>query len=187
MIRQHSVVARDLTKERIETERLLLIPVSMEYAKQMFDELTDEITKYMAIYAPKSIDDEKDFINQSLEKLRKGTGLNLMILDKNTKEYLGVVGLKDVDTRTPEPGIWIKKSVHGKKIGREAVAGIKKWAGDNLDFDYLIYPVHKDNIASRKIAESLGGILVSSELKVCPSGKELDEVIYRIPRGSKTS
>lgn len=148
----------------------------------MFNELTDEITKYMAIYSPKSIDEEEDFVNRSLERIKQGTDLTVVILDKNTKEYLGGAGIRHIDTKTPELGIWTKKSAHGKKIGREAVTGLKKWAEDNLNFDYLVYPVHKENVPSRKIAESLGGKVVSEEVKVTPWGKELDEVIYHIPR-----
>lgn len=60
---------------------------------------------------------------------------------------------------------------------------IKAWADKNLDYDYLIYPVCKDNIPSRKIAESLGGTVISSGIKVFPSGKRLEEVVYHIPRG----
>lgn len=173
----------DLSQEKIETERLLLEPVSIDYTEQMLQELTDEITRYMAIYSPKSIDEEVDFVNRSLDKMRKGIEFTAVILDKNTREYLGGAGIHHIDTKTPEFGVWTKKSAHGKKIGREAVTGLKTWADKNLDYDYLIYPVHKDNIPSRKIAESLGGVVMSSEIKITPWGKKLDEVIYHIPRG----
>lgn len=175
-------VLKNLSNEIIQTERLVLTPVSVEYVDQMFQELTDEITQYMAIYPPKSIDDEVKFVNDSLEKMKKGADLYLVILDKTTKEYLGGVGLHKIDTRTPELGIWVKKRAHGKKIGREAIAGLKKWADKNLDFDYLIYPVDKDNIPSRKIAESLDGQVQSEGTRTFPSGKVLNEVTYHIPR-----
>jgi hypothetical protein len=80
------------------------------------------------------------------------------------------------------PSYTAKKSAPGKKIGREAVAGVYTWAVNNPEFDYFIYPAHKDNIPSRKIAESLGGVVVSSGKKVFPTGKEFDEVVYHIPR-----
>lgn len=173
---------KNLSGEKIETERLLLIPVSMDYVNQMMEELTEEITRYMAIYPPKSVKEEVDFVNNSLEKAKKGTDLTVIILDKNTNEYLGGAGIHHLDTKTPEFGIWTKKAAHGKKIGREAVRGLKSWADQNYDFDYYIYPVHKDNIPSRKIAESLGGTVVASEIKVTPWGKRLDEVIYHVPQ-----
>ena len=175
-------ILRDLSSERLETERLTLLPVSMEYAPLLLAELTDEITRYLSFFTPQSIDEEVSFINQSREKMRMGTDLALVILDNKSKEFLGIVGVHNLDTRSPEFGIWVKKSAHGKKIGREAVAGVYTWAVNNPEFDYFIYPAHKDNIPSRKIAESLGGVVVSSGKKVFPTGKEFDEVVYHIPR-----
>lgn len=171
---------RDLSAERIETKRLILIPVSADYADQMLIELTADITKYMAMYPPKSLNEELKFIKDARKKMVKGTDLVLMILDKITHEYLGGVGLHQIDTASPSLGIWIKKSAHGNKIGREAVEGVKLWAEENLIFDYLVYPVHKNNIPSRKIAEALKGKVVFAGIKRFPSGKVLDEVIYHI-------
>jgi [ribosomal protein S5]-alanine N-acetyltransferase len=144
-------ILRDLSNERLETERLILLPVSLEYAPQMLAELTDEVTKYMSFYSPKSIEEEFNFVNQFREKMRRGTDLALVILDKHTKEYLGGVGIHHLDTKSPELGVWVKKSAHGRKIGREAVAGVYKWAENNAHFDHFVYPAHKDNIPSRKI------------------------------------
>lgn len=172
----------DVTVLEIETERLRLIPVHKKYASQMLEELTDEITRYMSIYPPKTIDEEIAYITDSLERMKKGTDLSLVILDKTTNEYLGGAGIRGVDTKTPELGIWVKKSAHGKKIGREAVTGLKKWIDEHRNIDYLIYPVDKSNIASRKIAESLGGKVVSQGIREFPSGKKLDEVVYHIPK-----
>ena len=36
-------------------------------------------------------------------------------------------------------GVWLKKSVHGHGFGKEAMTAIKKWADDNLDYDYILY------------------------------------------------
>lgn len=170
-----------LLDQVIETERLLLVPVSEKYAQNMLEELTDEITEHMSFYSPKSLEEEIEFVNISRGKMEKGEDFVVTILLKTTKEFLGGAGIHAVNTSTPELGIWTKKSAHGKKIGREAIAGLKKWADENVDYDYLIYPVVKINIPSRKIAESLGGKVVSEEIKETPWGKKLDEVIYHIP------
>lgn len=182
MDEKSDIKLRDLSNEQVETDRLFLVPVSMDYTETMLQELTDEVTKYMAIYSPKSIDEEITFVNKALDKMSQGTDLSLMILDKDTKEYLGGVTIRHLDSSTPDMGVWVKKSAQGKKIGREAVTGLKNWADQNLDFDYITYHVDKDNISSRKIAESLGGVIVSSGIKIMPWGKQLDEVVYHIPK-----
>lgn len=170
-----------LLDQVIETERLFLIPVSEKYARNMLEELTDEITQYMSFYSPKTIEEEYEFIKSSREKMEQGMDFIVTILDKTSKEFLGGAGIHMINTSTPELGIWTKKSAHGKKIGREAIAGLKKWADENLDYEYLVYPADKNNISSRKIAESLGGKVVSEGIKEFPFGKKLDEVVYHIP------
>ena len=53
---------------------------------------------------------------------------------------------------------------------------------ENIDFDYAIYPVDKANIASRKIAESLGGMVIKERRVKTMRGSYLDEVVYKIPK-----
>jgi hypothetical protein len=54
------------------------------------------------------------------------------------------------------------------------------WAMVNLDFDYLIYPVDRRNLPSRKIPESLGGSIKAEYEKTNASGAVLDILEYRI-------
>lgn len=174
----------------IETERLLLVPITMQYAEEIFNEFTPEITTYMFPKAAETIAETESFIQSSIERMNAWTNYQAVILDKNTKEFLGCVGLHIKNPVTPELGIRIKKSAFGKKIGREAVAGLTNRARENLDFEYLFYPVDKDNVGSRKIAESLGGVVQKN-----PNGEEIvkikdtmypnrkmNSVEYRIPK-----
>ena len=69
--------------------------------------------------------------------MKKGQELVLAILNKKTKEFLGVAGLHHIDTPYPELGVWTKKSAHGHKYGREAMTALKEWADDNLAYDFI--------------------------------------------------
>lgn len=170
----------NLLNVEVETERLILKPVSLEYAGMIFPEFTDEITKYMFPSTTKKVEETEKFITDSIEKIKKGIDLNISIFEKNTNEFLGCGGIHHIDTKTPELGIWIKKSAHGKKYGREAVAGLKEWADRNLEYEYLIYPVATENIPSRKIPESLGGKLEREFMGKKQNGEDMPEVEYRI-------
>jgi [ribosomal protein S5]-alanine N-acetyltransferase len=152
----------------IETERLLLVPITMDYAKEIFKEFTPEITTYMFPKSAEHISETENFIQESINKMIAGNNYQAVILDKVSKEFLGCVGLHMKNTMKPELGIWIKKSAFGKQIGREAVAWVSDRAQKNLEFEYLFYPVDQKNIPSRKIAESLWWIVQTSE-----DGKEL--------------
>jgi len=164
----------------IETERLKLVPTSEEFLEDIFKEFTEEITTYMYPKSAKKINETLDFIKLSREKMQLGEQLQVVILDKNTGEFLGHAGISKLNTDTPEPGIWIKKGAHGKKYGREAVKALVDWIKENCKYKYIMYPVDKNNIPSRKIPESLGGIIEDEYRKENASGRILDEVEYRI-------
>ena len=170
----------DLLKVIVETPRLRLVPTSEKYAEDIFREFTPEITTYMYPKPAKKIGETLEFINSSIQKMINGEELQMAILDKKTGEFLGHGGISKLNTDTPELGIWIKKGAHGNKYGREAVTGLKHWADENIKYKYVIYPADRRNIASRKIAESLGGILEDEYKKINASGNELDIVEYRI-------
>lgn len=150
---------KNIHKLTIETERLVLMPITMEYAEDIFTEFTQEITTYMSPKPAKGISETEKFIQESIDKMMTRKNYQAVILDKFSKEFLGCVGLHMKNPKAPELGIWIKKSAFGKKIGREAVAWVSDRAQKNLEFEYVVYPVDKDNIPSRKIAESIWGIV----------------------------
>lgn len=170
----------DVSKVIIETERLRLEPVSCQYREESFKEFTPEITQFMFPKSPEKIEEVDEYLKNAQEKLQMGESLDMVILKKDTGEFLGRGGIHDINTKTPELGIWIKKSAHGNRYGREAVAAFKEWADTHLDYEYLTYPVDKRNIASRKIPESLGGIIKREFKQIGMGGQELDEVEYYI-------
>lgn len=165
---------------KISTARLLLLHISMEYKEDIFLEFSVEITKYMHPRSPKNISETEAFINNSIAGIKNATHIGLVILNKENQDFLGCAGIHDIKQKDPELGIWLKKAAHGHKYGQEAITAIKNWAEQNLDYNYLRYPVDKANIASRKIPESLGGNLADEYDKINLSGNILHIVEYRI-------
>ena len=104
----------------------------------------------------------------------------LAILRKDTREFLGCAGFHNPKSKTPEFGIWIKKTSHGNGYGKEAITALYDWVCGKFEFDYILYPVDKRNIASRKIPESLGGVIKKEYKEKNLVGFELDEVEYHI-------
>jgi [ribosomal protein S5]-alanine N-acetyltransferase len=153
-------IKMDLLSVEISTNRLRLKPVSMAYKEVIFSEFTEDITKCMYPRSPQHISETEAFIQNSIQELKDGVELKLVILKEETNEFLGCVGIHDLTGKTPELGIWLKKSAHGSKYGLEAITGVKNWAEANLDYEYLRYPVDLANIPSRKIPEALGGKVI---------------------------
>ncbi|MEM6437111.1 MAG: GNAT family N-acetyltransferase, partial [Cyanobacteria bacterium P01_D01_bin.115] len=128
-----------------------------------------------------TIDETLAFITDSLAKMRRRTDLVLAIA-RREGEFLGCCGLHITQShRTPELGIWLKKSAHGNGYGKEAIELLTTWAVANLEFEYAIYPVDKANIPSRKIPAALGGFVISEQKVEAMTGHILDEVVYKIP------
>lgn len=170
----------DLETLELESDRLRLRPIGLDYKAEIFREFTPEVTTFMYPRPAAAINETEAFIRAAVQQRIDGTDLVLVILKQESLEFLGVCGIHALDTATPELGIWTKRSAHGHRFGREAIQRLKQWADQTLSYDYLVYPVDKQNIASRKIAESLGGQVFREFQQVNLSGNLLDEVEYRI-------
>lgn len=174
---------KDLLSLTIEGKWLRLVAISDEFEQDIFQEFTSEITLYMFPSPAEDIEETRSFIVESRRSMQAGNNLQFAILSKKKGEFLGCCGLHgEGKVRTPELGIWLKKSAHGSGYGREAIQTLVNWSRNNIDFDYFIYPVDRKNIASSKIPESLGAEIVGECKVETPNGKILDEVVYKIDR-----
>ncbi|MBI3485342.1 GNAT family N-acetyltransferase [Candidatus Daviesbacteria bacterium] len=170
----------NLQSLEIVSDRLKLVPISRKYLKDIFANFTSEITTYMFPAPPKRKEETEEFIDSAIRKNESGEDIVKVITNKETGEFLGCGGLHKIKSGRPELEIWIKKSAHGNHYGREALTALKDWADQNINYQYIKYPVDKKNIPSRKIAESLGGEVIAEMQKTNLSGNILDEVEYRI-------
>lgn len=165
----------------ITGERVLLVPVSDVYSEDIFKEFTDEITRWMVPATPTHINQIHEFIRLSQNNMDKNHDLTLAILDKSTREFLGMCGLHGKDSPSePILGVWLKKDAHGKRLGQETIRHLTDWARQHLIYHFMVYPCDKDNIPSRKIAESLNGFIFREGKIKSMSGKMLNEVAYKI-------
>jgi [ribosomal protein S5]-alanine N-acetyltransferase len=179
---------QDLLALNIEGVRLRLVAISENFEDDIFKEFTSEITRYMFPPSAKDLRETRQFITESKRSMKIGNDLHFAIISKPVEEFLGCCSLHGEDKiRTPELGIWIKKSAHGKHYGREAIHTLVSWSWTNIDLDYFTYPVDRKNIASRKIPESLGGEVIKEVKIETPTGKILDEVVYKIERVNSTT
>lgn len=173
------VHASDYTS-MLQTERLFLSPLSVEYIDDIFAEFTADVTRFMFPKPPSSRKDTEKFVHEEMEKCERNEDIMLVILEKKSREFLGCIALEKINTTHPEFGIWLKVEAHGHGYGREAADALKQWADQQLQYEYIRYPVDKRNVASRKIPESFGGIIKKEYKTVNLSGNTLDEVEYWI-------
>ncbi|AFZ57442.1 GNAT family N-acetyltransferase [Anabaena cylindrica FACHB-243] len=168
----------------ISTNRLLLQPISLKYKEDIFREFTPEITTYLYAAPPREIEDTEFFINESLLEMQKGEDLIVVILKKDSQEFLGCSGIHKINSKSPQTGIWLKKSAHNQGYATEAIRSLKQWADDNLDYKYLRYPVDSENASSRRIVEKLGGQIYLKYKHINLSGRILNILEYRIHKSA---
>ncbi len=165
----------------IVTERLKLLPLSARFEYDVFRFFTSDITAYMIPQPTCNIADTQAFIQSAIKARQEGTDLEYAITQVETGEFLGCIGLHESHTSTPELGLWLKKEAHGHKYGKEAILGIMEFASFHLDIDHFVYKADRRNIASRRIPESCGGIMVSRADITNTLGKPLYAIEYHIP------
>lgn len=171
----------DLLEVEIVTDRLTLRPTSLIDLNPIFGKFTETVTRFMFPSPARSSVETASFIADSIEGMLNRTNLQLTILRKDTQnEFAGCAGLHHPESRTPEIGIWLAEESQGMGLGLETVKGICGWAADEIECDYIKYPVDRANGASRRIPESLGAEIEDEYDRITPDGRILNIVEYRI-------
>lgn len=166
----------------VETKRLRLVPISPKYREDIFAAFTEKVARYTCPQPTGDRADTDAFISASIERMSQGEELQFVALLKSTEEFIGCAGLHRIQ-EMPEPGLWLKESSWRNGFGFEIISALKDWADANIEYEYLYYPVKKENVASRRIAEKLDGVLENEEFD-SKNAREVEHrmVAYRIYR-----
>lgn len=174
--------AVDLAGLVIESERLHMRIVTVDDAQAIYHHFTSEITRYMFHKPPASLAEVEQFVQEARACASAAINLQLAVMTRADNDFLGVCGLHKLKTdEAPETGIWIKKAAQGLQYGLEAVTAVKNWAASTLDYSCLLYPVDRDNLASRALAEKLGGLQAGGYSRENSAGTRLNIITYHIP------
>jgi RimJ/RimL family protein N-acetyltransferase len=158
----------------IRTRRLQLSQFRMMDAQEVFGCITPGVAKFMPWEPPSW----SEYLTRCEKRVRapEPDKFSFVIRRLNGGECLGMASLEDADSVSPELGLWLKESAHGRGFGREVVASLVEWGHASLGKRTFTYPVAVQNIASRRIAESLHGEIIGNR-----KNPKYDSVVYRIP------
>ena len=170
-----------LPSVRIESERVQLVPIHAGFTAAMFETFNARVTRYMHPKPSDTVEEMGRFVRDSVAELAAGTNLQMVILSRPDEQFLGCIGLHELDRPDPEMGLWLKEAAQGHGLGREAASALIAWARAQNRFTCIRYPVDRRNLASRKIPACHGGVIVKEFRAISGSGVELDLVEYRIP------
>lgn len=184
-IQLHRLTSEGWTMRRpdeihIESGRLSLRPFSAGDADATFPYITLSLTRWRSWEPPVDRTSFDRIWQAWLPAIAEGTDLVFTVRQRDSGSFLGLAGLHHVQNASAELGIWIREDRHREGIGREAVSLVAGWASGALGIEHFTYPVAEQNHPSRRIAESLGGVV--AEWRETPKYKC---VIYQIPRQLK--
>ena len=161
----------------IRSSRLQLSPFQMRDAQEVFACITPAIAKFMPWEPPSW----SEYVARCEKRVQAHEPNKFSFVARrfDNEECLGMASLEDADSVWPELGLWLKESAHRQGFGREVVAALVEWGHAFLGKGNFIYPVAVRNIASRRIAENLGGEIIGTR-----TNPKYESVIYRIPSTS---
>src|SRR5690349_8532403 len=173
----------NLNDVTIASARLVVSAFKPRDAADSLANVTPTLTRYMSFDPSPSLEAFEAIWSTWLADMAAGTDLAAAVRLAATGAFLGMTGLHRISNNEAETGIWIKEAAHGFGYGREAVAAVIAWATRELGLRAVTYPVVAENRPSRKLAESLGGVIVGAGRLEKSSGIGYETVVYRIPAG----
>lgn len=149
--------------KNINTNRLILIPVTLEITSSLIAGSSAEIER-LGITTHKNwpTEDNKDIlpiINKSLEQHKIPSGFEFwMIVKKDSKEVIGDIGFhgRPDEKGEVEIGYGLVEAERGKGYGFEAARAIMDWTIAHEEVKVIKADCLIDNIPSVRILEKLG-------------------------------
>lgn len=146
----------DYGMNKIETNRFVLRKVNENDEIDIFEILSDkDVIKNLNMKIHKSIDDTRKIIQDYLIGLEKGEKYPFAIIDKNTREFIGVflIKLDLFDEDCYEFTVYIKKEYWNKGIYTEVLKPMTKFAFEEVKTGNFRGFVMEKNIASSRVLE----------------------------------
>lgn len=168
--------------QRIETQRLLLRPVTLSDAEDMFDYASDEETSYFVFERHSSIEKTEEAIVEYFMTDPFGKfGIEL----KETGKMIGTIDLRVKDEKQRAiMGYTLNKAYQGKGYMTEAADAILNYAFNTLDLDCVAALHDERNAASGKVMERIGmqreGVM--RHVGIWKKGEYFNDVYYSILR-----
>ncbi|HNT34204.1 MAG TPA: GNAT family protein [bacterium] len=179
----HSHIINDLSE--LSGSKVTLRPVTEDMAEDMFEATSEsqtELNPFMP-WENQVVQDAKDFIERSARSREQGEELQLAIFERETDEFVGMIGLFQLDPFTPKGtiGYWIRTSKAGSGFATDAVSTLLAFCQQRLDLARVDACVASGNPASQRVLEKCGfrreGLKERAEL--C-HGQWHDVVMYGI-------
>jgi RimJ/RimL family protein N-acetyltransferase len=138
-----------------------------------------EIPRWTFVPSPYTRADAEAFLRSSAEHAAAGRSVGFLAVDGEDR-LLGSFSVMELD-REPgygEIGYWVAAEARGRGVATRAVRLLTEWAQRELGLELIELLPHKDNTASRRVAEK-AGYRDTGELRGAPRAG-IEEPVYAV-------
>jgi RimJ/RimL family protein N-acetyltransferase len=146
-------------REALTTTHLDLVPVSPAHAESLFQAVVDsrpELVAWMPWAREPTFEGTLAQTSSSERDWYEDTEFHFSIVDRSTRQVLGIAGLNRDRAGSAELHYWIRTDHSGQGLTTEACKELIAWAPRALGVNRLTLWAGRDNTASRRVATKLG-------------------------------
>lgn len=149
----------DLTTITLRTERLLLRPVGESDSADLFALLGDRhAMRYWDEPPWEHADLAAGFIQQSQARAAEGSGVRLIVADRESAGFLGWCAINDVDPDFRSAGLSVALSplAWGRGYATEGLTALLDWAFPRFDLNRVQAETDTRNLPCARLLEKVG-------------------------------
>lgn len=163
----------------IETDRLLLRPVTLDDAEAMFDYASDEENTRFVFARHSSVEDTRNQIARYF--LRRPLG-NYGIEIKESQTFIGSIDLNKIDDllKTAAIGYCLNKNYWNQGYATEALKAVLACAFEQVGMNKLVACYDEANPASGRVMAKAGMLFSHAEPYAAVDEKEPDRLVTRM-------
>jgi aspartyl-tRNA synthetase len=169
----------DLDTLEIQTERLTLKPVSMDYAQDIPGIFTPETIQTLSAKIAEQLKNPSEYVAKIISKTKSKNNLFVCILNKENK-LMGIVNVSDLNNENISFGIAINHTFWGNGYGYEALSALLDWVKVHINCKKIRYASQEENLRSINLAKKLGGVFVGKSKHLRSDNQLVDTVRYDI-------
>lgn len=145
---------------KIEGKRVLLIPLELSHAEELWETAKDEtIWTHYTFRQMKTYERFLDFINDSVRFMTEGKEFTFTVIDKSTGKMMGGTSFLDIQTATRSLEIgrtWISPLLQGTGFNTECKYVLLKCCFEELKLIRVFFKTDSNNKRSQKALEKIG-------------------------------
>lgn len=169
---------------RLETERLIIRPISLNDKNEIFEYRSDAETNKYQGWIPKNIDDVETFIGKISKNIDEPeTWFQFVIIKRENHKIIGDLGIHfyDFDNKQVEIGCTLNKNFQNKGYATESLKKVIDFLFNELKKHRIISSIDPENKSSIRLVERIGFRKEAHFVKsLFLNGKWVDDLIFAL-------